>query len=53
MKDDGLREKHEFDPVFTEDGKWYFWDETWSVQYGPFGSEAACDEALKEYARRL
>jgi hypothetical protein len=48
-----MREKHENDPVFTEDGKWYFWNENWSIQYGPFSTELECDEALKDYARNL
>ena len=29
----------EKDPVFEEDGNWYFWVETWADYYGPFDSE--------------
>ena len=27
------------DPVFEKDGKWYFWDETWAYEYGPYSTE--------------
>jgi len=29
----------------NEDGKWYFWDEVWCDEYGPFDSE---QEAINE-----
>ena len=59
-----------YDPVFQndEDGKWYFWDETWSNTYGPYDSEdkarvdldwyvkflnGELDEQIKELERRI
>ncbi len=35
------------------DGKWYFWDEVWVEEYGPFESKAEADKACAEYARSL
>ncbi len=37
------------DPVFEKDGKWYFWDETWSELSEPFDSEEECREELNKY----
>ena len=34
------------------DGKWYFWNETWSDKYGPYESEEEAEEKLKEYCGR-
>jgi len=36
-----------------EDGKWYFWDETWSVEIGPFNTKEDANEALNTYEKRL
>ena len=57
----------EHDPVFyvaareTDEGEeyagwesgWYFWNETWSDECGPFKSEGMARTALDEYARQL
>jgi len=32
-----------------EDGKWYYWDETWSFEEGPYESREKCLEALYKY----
>ncbi len=39
------------DIVFQDekDGKWYFWDETWSNAHGPYESKDEADEKLNEY----
>lgn len=37
-------------PLHQEDGKWYFWDETWSDRYGPFDTEEKAKEELAKYA---
>lgn len=37
-------------PVFQdEDGKWWFWNETWSDKYGPYDSKNAVAKALYTY----
>jgi hypothetical protein len=35
------------------DGKWWFHDETWMNEYGPFNSEAEAGEACAEYCTIL
>ena len=38
------------DPVEQRsDGMWIFWDETWSLVYGPYASEQDARQRLKEY----
>lgn len=40
----------EQDPVHQNtDGKWYFWDETWSFEAGPYETEAEAIRALDKY----
>lgn len=34
-----------------EDGTWYFWDETWSIEYGPYNTEELAKKVLEEYCR--
>ena len=42
------------DPVFQkDDGLWYFCDETWSYDFGPYRSEEDAKEKLSEYANYL
>ena len=40
-------------PVHKEDGKWYFFDETWSDRFGPYLSEEEANKKLKEYCEYL
>lgn len=41
-------------PIYEgKDGKWYFWDETWSNEYGPFDTEEKARERLKDYVEYL
>lgn len=42
-------------PVFrsTEDWKWYFWDESWSTQYGPYETEEEARAGLKKYCEEV
>lgn len=41
------------DPVHQgEDGKWYFWDETWSFEEGPYETEVEAREALDIYCAK-
>lgn len=35
------------------DGKWFFWDETYSNQHGPFDSKIDASKALEKYAEQL
>ena len=41
------------DPVCEDDGYWYFWDETWTEQFGPFSSESEARECLAAYCKHL
>jgi len=37
-------------PVFQDDdGKWWFWNETWSDKYGPYESKERVAKALYTY----
>lgn len=42
----------ENDPVHT-DGKWYFWDESESIEYGPFDTEEIARKELQTYCESL
>jgi len=37
------------DPVYIEDGWWYFYDETWSYCYGPFPNRGEAEVAHHWY----
>ena len=39
--------------VYHHDGKWYFYDETWSDTFGPYDSQEAAEERLKKYIEFL
>lgn len=41
------------DPVHFDDGKWWFYEETWADRQGPFDTEAAARTALSKYAKFL
>lgn len=44
------------DPVFqytNSDDKWYFWDESWSLYYGPFDFEENARHFLNLYVKYL
>lgn len=36
-------------PIYEQDGLWYFWDETWTDSYGPFDTEEQAKEAIRTY----
>jgi hypothetical protein len=36
-----------------DDGMWWFWDETWANEIGPFLSKNLADAAITEYAKQL
>lgn len=38
------------DPVEYRPDGWYFWDETWVFDHGPFETQQECREALLRYA---
>lgn len=40
-------------PVHERDGQWWFWDEVWASELGPYESELEAREALKRYAEQL
>jgi len=37
----------------NKDGKWYFWDEIWSEEIGPYDTISECRRRLKEYTDYL
>ena len=42
------------DPIHQqEDGKWYFYDETWADTLGPYDTKEECEAALHKYAETL
>jgi hypothetical protein len=43
------------DPVHqdAQDGKWYFWDETWADRCGPYDTREIADQKAKEYGDYL
>ena len=36
-------------PIFEKDGEWFFWDETWVYDYGPYFSEYSVHLMLVKY----
>lgn len=41
------------DPVHQEDGKWYFWSETWADRQGPYDTEENARFELVAYCQWL
>jgi hypothetical protein len=41
--------KESTDPVFAQDGQWYFWDEAWYDHKGPYRTEELARAALLLY----
>lgn len=37
------------DPVHTDQGQWWFWDETWADRLGPYATEAQARSELDRY----
>jgi hypothetical protein len=35
------------------DSMWFFWDETWSNELGPYNTQAEAEEACIQYAKSL
>jgi len=33
------------------DGTWYFWDETWCEEYGPYKDEEEANQKIDEYCK--
>lgn len=42
-----------FNPVFTKDRQWYFWDEAGSDYFGPYETEEKAQAVLNEYLKSL
>lgn len=47
------KERKGNDPVFEQDGEWFFWAETWASYIGPFPSEEEARTKLDEYVDYL
>jgi len=41
------------DIVHKYKGMWYFWDETWSFEHGPYPTEKAAESALHSYCASI
>lgn len=41
------------DPLHMHEGKWWFWDETWSHRCGEFHTRAGAKKALDLYCREV
>lgn len=42
------------DPVHqNKDGKWYFWDECWSSEVGPFKTRKIAEEEINKYCKEV
>ena len=35
----------------NKDGSWYFWNETWTFEYGPYNTEELARKAFREYCK--
>ena len=40
---------HNPDPVQKRDGKWYWWDETWSEETGPYNTYVEAEVDCTRY----
>jgi hypothetical protein len=40
-------------PLHEHDGKWWFWDETWTLRIGPYDTETQASAALRKYGEEL
>jgi len=40
-------------PVFQDGSKWFFWDETWTMFFGPFDDEETATQACQEYTEYM
>lgn len=43
------KQVHIDDPVFEENGEWWFWDEIWVDRLGPYPTEEKANKELKRY----
>lgn len=41
------------DPVHCDDGKWYFWDETWADRQGPYDTEDEARNKMQDYVEKV
>ena len=44
--------EHDPNPVREEDGKFYWWDETWTERTGPYDTYEEAEQACVEYCKR-
>lgn len=47
-----MANRYEYDPVFKRGDFWYFYDETWAFDYGPYDTEEQARCALELYCER-
>lgn len=46
-------DKDLINPIHSKNDRWYFWDETWSSEIGPYDTYSLCREALDNYSKDL
>lgn len=44
-----MKEEHNPNAVQQRDGKWYWWDETWTVETGPFNTKEEAEADCMKY----
>ena len=37
----------------NKDDKWYFWDECWVDEYGPYNTEQEAIDACNDYCKKV
>ena len=37
----------------VKENKWYFWDETWTEEFGPYNTKEEVMKACEEYCKTL
>lgn len=41
------------DPCYQENGKWYWWEESWTISYGPYDTREDAVRAAQNYAQQI
>jgi hypothetical protein len=54
MPVDLKKEGYAYNPIFQgENGLWFFWDETWANNYGPYNTEEEAKQELDKYCKYI
>ncbi len=44
---------HRTNPVHEENGKWYFWIESWHDRFGPYDTKEECEKQFDHYCKNV